>query len=159
MNKFEVKAGYHEWNIYRNGELFYTVDDSNGQLAEDQTQNESIEDFYYFCYRLVCCVGAETSGMTLDDIDELLAELFTVWAHHFGYDENEIGEWNGSAVTNIAIVEDGDGKIHEFMKIIDERERCMLDAFQSEVQGWADELGGVILAIYRMRDVVQRCWL
>ena len=64
-----------------------------------------------------------------------------------------------SAVTNIAIVEDGDGKIHEFMKIIDERERCMRDAFQSEVQGWADELGGVILAIYRKRDVVQRCWL
>ncbi len=170
MNKYEVKAGYYEWNVYRNGELIYTIDDGSSSLAEHVAANDSgglipISELYALCkvylaFALAAAHGEDNKPpYPLSEQTEVERELFTAWARHFGYDEVEISEWNGSAVTNIAIVEDGAGKIHEFRKIIDEREGCTFDDFQQEVQSWADALRGDILAIYRKRDVIQRCWL
>ena len=68
-------------------------------------------------------------------------------------------EPDSAAVTNIAIVEDGNGKIHIFKKTLDERETWTAEAFQREVQSWADQLNGSILAIFRERDVIGRCSL
>ena len=164
MNKYEVKAGYYEWNVYKNGKVVYTIDDGSGQIAEDVTDREtgdliSAEKLRELCGRYADAICSEDKSGTLDSISALSSALFTALARHFCYDEDEISEWDGSAVTNIAIVEDGNGKIHEFTKIIDERENWTFDAFQREVQSWADKLGGCILAIYRKRDIAQRCRL
>lgn len=159
MSMYEVRPGYHEWNIYRNGEEFYTVDDGYGQLAADQTDNSDIADFRDLCIRYADCICAEVEGMKINDIGDLSCALFIAWARHFGYDEDAISEWSGSAVTNIAIVQDGDGKIHELSKIIDERESWTFDAFQDEAMSYAERLGGCVLALYRKRDIVEHCSL
>lgn len=55
--------------------------------------------------------------------------------------------------TWVALVEDGNGKIHFFTKIIEDD---MVEDFQSEVEGWNL---GPILAIFRKEDVAEICSL
>lgn len=164
MSKFEVKAGYHEWLICKDGKTICAIEDGDGGLAERVTAEGDglipISELSALCMEHAAAAHDENGKVfTIAEQVEVWRELFIAWARHFGYDDGEIGEWSGSAVTNHALVEDGNGKIHAYMKILDERESWTLDAFQHEVQEYAKALGGKILAIYRERDIVEWCRL
>lgn len=159
MSKFRVEAGYYEWNIYRDGELIYTID--SGEVTEHAATCSTEATLRSVCDEYVDCINYELQEthelpfpyFNYEDCKAISEALFDAWGEHFDIDS---GERTGSARKHVAIVEDGNGKIHIFTKILDERNSWAFEAFRDEVQGWANELSGAILAIYRERDVVQR---
>lgn len=56
---------------------------------------------------------------------------------------------------NVAIVEDGDGKVHIFTKVIDENIPHDFDAFQERMQGLGQAMGGALIMMYRKCDVIE----
>ena len=87
-----------------------------------------------------CCGKDIVNGMLREEYEE-----------EYGPDDDASGE------KNIAIVEDGNGKIHIFSKTFSDCPSVAeFDAFQAEMRGRADDLGGAVLAIFRESDVIEK---
>ena len=86
MNELEFRAGYYEWNVFVNGDCFYTFGDGISEdILEDTTYEdlEGIVDFY---------IDGMQNDLKDDDkepleekyIPELRKQMLDRWSYHFG---------------------------------------------------------------------------
>lgn len=101
MNKFNVKAGYYEWMIFREDTLICTIDDGSNSLAESVTAPDgegliSVDDLYDLSVECLAGIrlAAQEDGAKVPFTDaeqaEIAPKLFIAWARHFGYEESDI---------------------------------------------------------------------
>lgn len=97
----EFKAGYYEWNIYLDGELFYTFVDSGNQLGDDMWSIEHPEEYEedYRYNSLEELVEAyiddmqdflrEEDKQPLEEkyVPELKIKMIKAWRNHFGIEK------------------------------------------------------------------------
>lgn len=86
MNKIEFRAGYYEWNVFINGDCFYTFGDSISEDINEDTTYEDLEniiDFY---------IDGMQEELKEDDkeplkekyVDILKLQMLDAWSYHFG---------------------------------------------------------------------------
>lgn len=82
--KIEVRAGYYEWNIYVDDELFFTLDDGEDGITWDVTESgANADDFRLFCESYAYFVRDWSNDLSDDETKALENALFDAWAEHF----------------------------------------------------------------------------
>ena len=86
MNRIEFKAGYYEWNIFIDGDYFYTFGaDISEEFHEDITCAE-LENIVEDC---IDCMNIDLQTNEKDMLDESLRaelkeQMVAVWSYHYG---------------------------------------------------------------------------
>ena len=86
MNRVEFKAGYYEWNVFVDGEHFYTFgDDISENIPYPCTLDEleNVVEDYIECMN-IALMNDEKEAFPNELRIELKEKMMAVWACHYG---------------------------------------------------------------------------
>ena len=86
MDKLEFKAGYHEWNIFVNGDYFYTFGSGISDDINDDTTYEDLKGIIDFYIDGMQEELKEDDKEPLEEkyVDILKLQMLDAWSYHFG---------------------------------------------------------------------------
>lgn len=86
---FTARPGYYEWNIFCNDELLYTIEDANGQVAENLTEDATYSDLRDLAVEYVDSLYTESEKTDRTDFNSVVNALTDAWAYHFCIEKPE----------------------------------------------------------------------
>lgn len=86
MNRVEFKAGYYEWNVFINGEYFYTFGDDVSENIPYPCTLDDLENVVedYINYMDIALMNDEKEPFPNELRAELKEKMIDVWAYHYG---------------------------------------------------------------------------
>lgn len=84
--RVEFKAGYYEWNIFIDGEYFYTFGDGIEEDIHGDTTYSELESIVESCMECmdIALMNDEKEAFPNELRAELKEQMMAVWAYHYG---------------------------------------------------------------------------